>query len=195
MQADQEPSIEEILDSIRQIISDDEAPASAPAAAPPPPPEPKPAAPSPPPAPKPEPVQQEEEPLALTQRIDEPEPEPEPEPAPIEVEMQDIEPAPIPVPASFSEPEPEPQPESRPMPNDDVESMLTDRAQDAAYGAFSKLAQKARIQRGSDVTVEDVIRDEIRPMLRSWVDRHLPPLMERLLQQELDKIARRVQED
>ena len=81
------------------------------------------------------------------------------------------------------------------MPSDDFDSMLTDKAQVAAYGAFSKLAQKAKIEKGSEITVEDIVREEIRPMLRSWVDRHFPPLVERLLQQELDKIARRVGED
>ena len=71
--------MEEILASIRRIISEDEpaeaAPAAeAPAPAPEPEPEPEPVAAAPEPEPEPEPV--EEEPLELTQRYEEPAPEP-----------------------------------------------------------------------------------------------------------------------
>jgi cell pole-organizing protein PopZ len=193
-QADQEPSIEEILDSIRQIISDDDekdAPASqaeAPKA----------------PEPKPEPDDQI---IELTERFDEPE-----EKEVIQVELKDRDPdpepepvAPEPEPVKMSEPEPEPEPvyvpppapkpEAKPMPsdtNDDLSKILSNRAEKAAEDAFSELAARANLERGGKVTVEDIVREEIRPMLRTWIDRHLPSLVERLLQQELERISRRV---
>ena len=33
----------------------------------------------------------------------------------------------------------------------------------------------------------------IRPMLKDWLDRNMPPMVEKLVQQELQKIARRAE--
>ncbi|MCD8497886.1 MAG: DUF2497 domain-containing protein [Alphaproteobacteria bacterium] len=41
-------------------------------------------------------------------------------------------------------------------------------------------------------TIEDVVRDELRPMLREWLDKNLPPLIERLVQDELERVTKRV---
>ena len=38
-------------------------------------------------------------------------------------------------------------------------------------------------------TIEEMVRDEIRPVLREWLDRHLPPLVERLVRAEIARIA------
>ena len=200
---EQEPSIEEILSSIRQIISDDEeeggdAPAEEAAAA-----EESPAeapeedvveltekvedeAPAedpmdeeivPDPEPEPEPVAEEPEP--------DPEPEPEEE---VIVDMQDAEPEEV-------EPEPvveEVAPEPAPM---DDEALLTSRAEDAAYEGFKELAAKTAVDSISGVTIEQIVREEIRPMLRVWLDQNLPNLVERLVQEELDRVAKRALED
>jgi cell pole-organizing protein PopZ len=177
--ADQEPSIEEILDSIRQIISDDDGetvPPPAAAAPPPPPPpqedivelvdriedEPEPAPPPPPPPPPPP-------------KVEAPKPEPRPEPQ-IEVDMRELE-------AQLT------------RDDDSVEGILTRRAESAAFDAFSELAERAAIERGGNVTIEDVVREEIKPMLRAWIDQHLPKMLERLVQKELEKISRRAQGD
>lgn len=39
-------------------------------------------------------------------------------------------------------------------------------------------------------TLEDVVRDELRPLLKAWLDRHLPPLVERLVHKEIRRIVR-----
>jgi cell pole-organizing protein PopZ len=186
---EQEPSIEEILASIRQIISDDDepAPAVAPVA-----------------SPEPEP---QDDILELTNRADDSpddvdlsfgespaaeddfikvdmkEPEPEPEPMP-EPEIIEDEPGPEYVPPPRQEPVRKPA-----MVDDD--SLLTERAEAAALNAFTKLAAKTAIDTISGVTIEDIVRDEIRPMLRDWLDRNLPDMVERLVEEELDRVARR----
>lgn len=184
---DQEPSIEEILASIRQIISDDEegAPDSAPVAAPPPP------AREPPPPPV-------NDIIDLTEKVD---PEPESvfvgEPDPIQVDLRESQDDSA---VSFVEeiPEEEDSPPltgSRYADESEIDSLLTEKARDAALNAFSKITARAPINRPdapeNGHTIEDVVRALLRPMLREWLDDHLPPLIERLVQRELEKLARR----
>jgi len=170
-ETEEEPSIEEILTSIRQIISDDDEEAAAEEVV------------ADEPVPEPEP---EEEVIELTDKIDddsepvaEPEPEAVAEPEPIEVEMQD----------SIAQPEPEPV--SR---EDDEDTLLTSAAEDAAFDAFSELAKKTAIEHGG-ITVEEIVRSELRPLLKNWLDKNLPPIIERLVQEELERVAKRALEE
>lgn len=172
---EQEPSIEEILASIRQIISDDDE--GAPAASVEPDPVPRSVAPAPPPPP--------------------------PRAAPKEdvLELKDPLPESKPV-IVMAEPEDEPEP--RPVfTRDDTsdDGILTDAARSAALSGFSRLAQTVPVERGNTprmsegTTLEDIVRDMLQPMLREWLDENLPPLIERLVQKELDKLARKAMDD
>jgi cell pole-organizing protein PopZ len=38
--------------------------------------------------------------------------------------------------------------------------------------------------------VEDSVREDVRPMVKAWLDDHLPEIVERLVRQEIDRIAR-----
>jgi cell pole-organizing protein PopZ len=166
---DQEPSIEEILASIRQIISDDD---DVPAEAPPPPPPPKAA---PPPA-KPDV-------LELTDVVEEkivkkPAPMPEPEPDPplrrrMEIDMLEGE------------------------EDANAKSILTPHAASAAMEGFTKLTSHMALDREGTgaVTIEDIVKEMLRPMLREWLDANLPQVIEKLVQKELDQIARRAMEE
>ena len=78
---------------------------------------------------------------------------------------------------------------------DFIDVVLSRRAESDAFDASSELAERAAIERGGTVTIEDVVREEIKPMLRAWIDQHLPKMLERLLQKELEKISRRAQGD
>ncbi len=40
-------------------------------------------------------------------------------------------------------------------------------------------------------TIEDLVRDEMRPILKSWLDQHLPPLVERLVRAEIERVVSR----
>jgi hypothetical protein len=116
-----EPTMEEILASIRKIISEDspaqEAPAAPAAAAPPPPPAP------PPPAPEPEV-------LELTQEV---------------VEVSAPEPAPVPVDdIIFQEQEP------APAPNNDIFSATTRKALDDAFAGLDEIPEPEPAPRLAD---------------------------------------------
>ncbi|WP_046863310.1 DUF2497 domain-containing protein [Microvirga massiliensis] len=39
-------------------------------------------------------------------------------------------------------------------------------------------------------TLEDLVGDLLRPLLKAWLDEHLPPLVERLVRSEIERVAR-----
>ena len=41
-------------------------------------------------------------------------------------------------------------------------------------------------------TIEDLVREEMRPLLREWLDTHLPPLVERLVRTEIERVVNRM---
>jgi len=41
-------------------------------------------------------------------------------------------------------------------------------------------------------TIEDIVREELRPMLKQWLDANLPDLVERLVRAEIERVVRRV---
>ena len=203
----QEPSMEEILASIRRIIADDDggkpqkpepAPAKAAAAAPPPSkgPVPEPAAmsqddidamlssfnqaaPTPPPPPEAEP-EPEAEVLDVTEAMAVPEPE--------QPDVMFAEP-----PAPEAEPEPEPSPASprravAAPPSASERSMLSAATSAAVDAAFHSLAQTVLVQNAR--TLEDLVKEMLRPMLKTWLDDNLPNLVERLVRAEIERVSR-----
>jgi cell pole-organizing protein PopZ len=209
----QEPSMEEILASIRRIIADDDATKSAPRAAEPP----SPAPPRPaPPRILPEPVAPalhdaeepaeiaaadafdepaEEEPadiLDLTESMATPAFEPPPpaaNPAPgTPPQFRNIE-APSDVGFDESEPKPVPPPNEAPSLYLGSEPGLVSRETSAAVdSAFNALAQTVLVQNAR--TLEDLVREMLRPMLKSWLDDNLPGMVERLVRAEIERVAR-----
>jgi uncharacterized protein len=215
----QEPSMEEILASIRRIIADDDpsqattaaaAPEAAPAApppapvtvaAPPPPPSPAPAAAAAPPPPKTEPVLAPIETVFIERaplvRAAEPDvlelTEAMAAPAVAEgfrtidgssdLDFEDMsvdEPPPREVPAP---------PEVRSPMQQQIERGLISSATSAAVdSAFNSLAHTVLVQNAR--TLEDLVREMLRPMLKSWLDDNLPNLVERLVRTEIERVSR-----
>jgi hypothetical protein len=181
--------MEEILASIRRIISEDAdaskggaapAPAAATAAAP------------------------RDEVLELTNvvhddgsigRQAEPAPEPPRRRAP---------PPPRHEPEPIREPQPEPRvsrrsaaPEPRHMRNqsdlDMVEKddgILSSQASSAITNAFGMLARERDVSVGSGASLEDIVTQIMKPLLAQWLDEHLPEIVERVVQQEVERAAR-----
>ena len=176
--------MEEILASIRRIISEDEPAAEAPAEATPvvhvePEAEPEPAEPEPVSAAEPEDV------LELTQLA----PEPEPYDAPSALETHgDIEvhaPAPIP-------PEPVKAPPLSPAPVSFVEedALMSPSPSASAASAFGHLAHTVTMPSEGRV-LEDVVRELLRPLLKTWLDENLPLIVQAKVDEEVERIARR----
>jgi hypothetical protein len=54
--------------------------------------------------------------------------------------------------------------------------------------AFNQLA--TTMLSGSARTIDELVEDLLRPMLRSWLDVNLPPLVERLVREEIERVSR-----
>lgn len=169
-----DPSMEDILASIRRILNEDE-PAAAPAAEPP-------AAP---------------EPLTLTEDMlvtEETAPEganveAPPEPAAIVAPM----PVPLPLPPAPPPPPTPPPPAIMALP---AEALLAPAVAAAASASIGSLVRAVSQDRGASVTrggpsIEDVVREELRPLLKAWLDQHLPEMVERLVRAEIERVVRR----
>ena len=231
----QEPSMEEILASIRRIIADDEAkpaaaekpaspalaakpavmkdiPPSAIAPAPKPAAAPKPAPPPPappPPAPEPAVSNNQDDIDAMLASLDAATPEadirpaqPEPEADVFELTDEMALPEPAPAAATFSKVEPQ----------DDIEftEAKASRRQQAYEPPFEGAAPARPILSHSTVsavesafhslantvlsnnarTLEDLVKEMLRPMLKSWLDDNLPGLVERIVKAEIERVSR-----
>jgi cell pole-organizing protein PopZ len=215
----QEPSMEEILASIRRIIADDEAkPAEKPAAAAPAAPAaaPKPVAKDvPPPKPAPPPPEepaasnsqddidamlasleddtaaedvQAAEPDAdvfeLTDEMALPEPPAAPEPPPAAAFSKIDPPDDLEFTEVRAQRRAEPPPEEMPAPA----PMLSRTTVSAVESAFNTLAHT--VLSNNARTLEDLVKEMLRPMLKSWLDDNLPGLVERIVKAEIERVSR-----
>ena len=150
-----EPSMDEILASIRRIISDDGAAAPAARAA-------------------------EEDPLLLTERVD-------PTPAKAAPPMTDDHPSP-------ARPEAAPAPDASPVHDSE---WIGEAAAVQASSAFDKLAEAGPAPAPAIAmpppgrNLEDITRELLRPMLKSWLDENLPRIVQDRVDEEVERLARR----
>jgi cell pole-organizing protein PopZ len=77
------------------------------------------------------------------------------------------------------------RPISQPAPERPLLSSATSAAVDSA---FNTLAQTVLIQNAR--TLEDLVREMLRPMLKTWLDDNLPGLVERLVRAEIERVSR-----
>ena len=241
----QEPSMEEILASIRRIIADDEAKpavAETPVAAP------KPAPPAAAPAAKPamtnippSAIPAAQAAAAKAAPAVAPKPAPPPVPAPAASNSQDdidamlagFDAAPAAEEIRPADPEPDVfeltddmvMPEAEPAPSfqhvepeDDLEfaeavaasterprtpmfdppsydaspqpaaQMLSQTTVSAVESAFHTLANT--VLSNNARTLEDLVKEMLRPMLKSWLDDNLPGLVERIVKAEIERVSR-----
>lgn len=70
----------------------------------------------------------------------------------------------------------------------DAMSLLSASTSASVDNAFHSLAQAVMVQNGR--TLEDIVCDMMRPMLKSWLDDNLPGLVERLVRAEIERVSR-----
>ncbi|MBX9844186.1 MAG: DUF2497 domain-containing protein, partial [Xanthobacteraceae bacterium] len=98
----------------------------------------------------------------------------------------------------FADPQPEPQrmaePPRAPAPPpppaaDPAEHPLLSNSTTAAVdSAFNTLAQTVLVQNAR--TLEDLVREMLRPLLKSWLDDNLPGMVERIVRAEIERVSR-----
>jgi cell pole-organizing protein PopZ len=214
MSAENDPSMDDILASIRKIISDDEARAQVSGNA----------APPAPPANAPAEFRSagqrtagngsREDVLLLTDLIEEPtlaavEPAPVP-PTPIPLQRIDpVSASEMPQPPFESAPTsrpaetPPPTPPSAPA---FEQPLVGSSVAGAATSAFDRLNQVVEERKAAPAaappapaiplgaggkTIEDLVKEMLRPMLKDWIDRSLPPMVEELVEREIARLTRR----
>ena len=67
--------------------------------------------------------------------------------------------------------------------------LLSRKATAAVGSAFHSLKETAKKH---EPTLEDVVRETLSPMLKSWLDENLPCVVERMVQAEIEGITRGV---
>ncbi len=75
-------------------------------------------------------------------------------------------------------------------------SLVAPEAAAAASASMGTLLRTLTAERHTAVyrggpTLEDMVRDEMRPMLKEWLDANLPDMVERLVRAEIEQMAGR----
>ena len=155
-----DPSMEDILASIRRILSEED------------------------------PATTEAEPAADSDTLvlDETMLAPDSAPAPAPAQIPAVAP-PLPV----APPEPVFAAPPAPLAEDDGRLLAPETEAVAAQAVSSLMRSLASdrhvaTHRGGP-TIEDLVREEIRPLLKSWLDEHLPPLVERVVRAEIERLS------
>ncbi len=73
----------------------------------------------------------------------------------------------------------------------DVSSLLDSVTADNASAAFAQLAN-TRAERGT--TLEELVKELLRPMLKTWLDENLSQVVERLVEKEITKLSGNIKE-
>lgn len=72
----------------------------------------------------------------------------------------------------------------------DTPAMLSGNSAQAVQSAFGKLADSVLNRATNDRSLEDVTRELLRVMLKQWLDENLPAMVERLVREEIERVAR-----
>jgi uncharacterized protein len=203
----QEPSMEEILASIRRIIADEETAKPQTRAAP---------EPTPGRAAMGSESPRASEPAALRAAAEPVEPDEietgpaasvvqetaDPEPVPAALDLAETMPASDADDAAFSDIDAHANDDFEDAPPEDAsrpagghlrtieapEALLSAEATAAVNSAFGALAHTVLVQNAR--TLEDLVKEMLRPMLKTWLDDNLPNLVERLVRSEIERVSR-----
>jgi uncharacterized protein len=103
-----------------------------------------------------------------------------------------------------AEPEPAPEPMPVPVPHaapapavTTSQTLIAPEAAAAAVSSLDGLVRTLATERSMQVhsggpTIEDIVREELRPLLKAWLDANLPPMVERLVRVEIERVVGRV---
>jgi cell pole-organizing protein PopZ len=122
-------------------------------------------------------------------------------------ELPELEPMAVPEPIEVSEPLP--RDASNYTREDDVlelteamiapaDELMSGRTTQKSSDVLGELARAIMERRemglgDKDVTLEGMVREMMRPLLREWLDRNLPHLIERMVKKEIDKMVNRAE--
>ncbi|UJQ95078.1 PopZ family protein [Mariluticola halotolerans] len=83
--------------------------------------------------------------------------------------------------------------ETAPMPDKDLSSDMAKRLLEPTTDAAVKsaFAKLGNVALGThDMTIENMIREMLRPMLKEWLDENLPSVVENIVEKEIERLSR-----
>jgi hypothetical protein len=188
-ETEQEPSMEEILASIRRIISDDDDQSKT-----------EETQVDPDPAEPDEPIEEQElEQAPSSTDVAEPEVDDDDDDEVLDLTDMDVaDPEPLFEQQAYQAPVPQvaaPEPPPPPAPQHDRDKLVSTPQASETIDEFTKLGNKLYedvrelpIGNGA-VTLEELTRELVRPMLKEWLDQHLPITVERLVREEIERLV------
>jgi cell pole-organizing protein PopZ len=79
--------------------------------------------------------------------------------------------------------------EDRPLLGDQVQAGISESL--AALAMLSQPGARPQIVRSGETSIESLVRELLRPALAEWLDKNLPPLVERMVADEIRRISSR----
>jgi uncharacterized protein len=70
-------------------------------------------------------------------------------------------------------------------------ALMSPQAAYSAQASFQALADSMFANLGGERQLQEMAQELLRPMLKQWLDSNLPPLVERLVREEIERVARR----
>ena len=131
-------------------------------------------------------------------------PPPPPAPVPDVLDLTEAMATPSPAPAAppfrtidaasdvvFTDSAPDTGPIARPMPAppaSDYQGLISNATVSAVDSAFNTLAHT--VLGNNARTLEDLVKEMLRPMLKGWLDDNLPTMVERIVRAEIERVSR-----
>jgi uncharacterized protein len=89
----------------------------------------------------------------------------------------------------------DPQTAAAAEPGDPLVSAASAETAVAAFGRLGAAVRERRVIPSpmlgpNGPTLEEIVRDALRPLLRAWLDEHLPAVVERLVREEIERLVR-----
>lgn len=90
-----------------------------------------------------------------------------------------------------------PEAEETPSEGEEGEGLLSEDKADATADAFANLLGAMSVATpmgGEGRTLEDIVKALMRPLLKQWLDDNLPPLVERIIREEIERVVGRARD-
>lgn len=71
------------------------------------------------------------------------------------------------------------------------EAILDETSAEAASAAFNSLSESVRVSDAPGKTLEDIVVEMLRPMIKDWLNANLPAIVEEKVEEEVQRVARR----
>jgi cell pole-organizing protein PopZ len=71
------------------------------------------------------------------------------------------------------------------------DGMISPEATSVAASSFNRLSEQIFGRENAERSIDDLARELLHPMLKQWLDQNLPRIVEKLVREEIERVARR----